>query len=144
MQQRRDIEGFKKSQEDDLTSMQTGIFGYKGRIHFQAAPCINDELETLREEPKTTIFTKASAIIDKHIHQNYYLYPGNYIACDELSGKKEFADKYTTEDMERFDAYLKQKLNLIDLPNKDEAFLRQCMLSMYANPTINHLKAISE
>ena len=144
MQQKRDIDGFKKSKEDDLINMQTGIFGYKGRIHFQAAPCINDELEALRELPKTAIFTKASGIIDKHIHQNYRLYPGNYIACDMLSGTKEYADQYTAEDVARFEAYLQQKLSLIDLPNKDEEFLRKCILNMYANPTINHQKALSE
>ena len=36
MQQKRDIEGFKKSQQDDLNNMQTGIFGnygeYAGRL----------------------------------------------------------------------------------------------------------------
>ena len=144
MQQKRDIEGFKKSQQDDLINMQTGIYGYKGHIHFQAAPCINEEIEALRELPKTAIFTKVSVIIDKHIHQNYHLYPCNYIACDELSGKQEYADKYTAEDVARFDGYLQQKMAMIDLPNKDEAFLRQCMLTMYANPAINHLKAINE
>ena len=41
MQQKRDIEGFKKSQEDDLQNMQTGIFGYKGHVHFQTAPCLS-------------------------------------------------------------------------------------------------------
>ena len=144
MQQKRDITDFKKSKEDDLTNMQTGIFGYKGRIHFQAGPCINDELEALRDLPKTAIFTKVSEIIDKYIHQNYRLYPGNYIACDLLSGTKEYADKYTAEDVARFEAYLQQKLSLITLPNKDEDFLRNRILTMYANPTINHQKALSE
>lgn len=144
MQQKRDIEGFKKSKEDDLINMQTGIFGYKGRIHFQAAPCINEEIEELRSLPKTAIFTKVSEVIDKHIHKNYRLYPGNYIACDELNGTNELADKYTAEDVARFNAYIQQKLDLIQLPNKDEEFLRKCILTMYANPTINHLKAISE
>lgn len=144
MQQKRDIEGFKKSQQDDLINMQTGIYGYKGRIYFQTAPCINDEIEALRELPKTAIFTKVSEIIDKHIHQNYHLYPSNYIACDKLSGKNEFTDKYTAEDVARFEGYLQKKMALIDLPNKDEAFLRQCMLTMYANPAINYLKAMNE
>lgn len=31
-QQKRDIKNFKKSPADDLANMQTGIFGYKGRI----------------------------------------------------------------------------------------------------------------
>ena len=144
MQLKRDIADFKKSKEDDLLNMQTGIFGYKGKVHFQTGPCINDELETLRELPKTTIFSNVSKIIDKHIHQNYHLYPGNYIACDKLSGKKEFADKYTIADITRFNAYIQQKLDLIDLPNKDEKFLRECLFTMYANPTINYMKAISK
>ena len=33
MQQKRDIPGFKKSRQDDLDNMQTGIFGYKGRVN---------------------------------------------------------------------------------------------------------------
>ena len=144
MQQKRDIEGFKKSQEDDLINMQTGIFGYKGRIHFQAAACINDELESLRELPKTVIFTKVSELIDKHIHLNYHLYPNNYIACDLLSGTNENAAHYTAEDVARFEAYIQQKISLIDLPDKDEKFLRNHMLVMYANPAINHKKALSE
>lgn len=87
MQQKRDIEGFKKSQQDDLNNMQTGIFGYKGKVHFQTGPCINDELEALRGLPKTEVFSKISELIDLHIHRNYRIYPGNYVACDLLEGK---------------------------------------------------------
>ncbi len=43
-QLKRDIEGYKKTTQDDLINMQTGLFGYKGRVHFQVAPCMNDEL----------------------------------------------------------------------------------------------------
>ena len=142
MQQKRDSETFKKSQADDLTNMQTGIFGYKGRVHFQTGPCINEELEALRGLPKTEVFTQVSTLIDKHIHRNYRLYPGNYVACDLLNGTETFAGKYTPEEKKRFEAYLQKKLDLIQLPNKDEDFLRQRILTMYANPAINHLKAI--
>jgi hypothetical protein len=51
---------------------------------------------------------------------------------------------YTPEEKKRFEAYLQKKLDLIQLPNKDEDFLRQRILTMYANPTINHLKAIAQ
>ena len=144
MQQKRDSETFKKSQADDLTNMQTGIFGYKGRVHFQTGPCINEELEALRGLPKTEVFTQVSTLIDKHIHRNYRLYPGNYVACDLLNGTETFAGKYTPEEKKRFEAYLQKKLDLIQLPNKDEDFLRQRILTMYANPAINHLKAIAQ
>lgn len=33
---------------------------------------------------------------------------------------------------------------MISLPDKDEEFLRKCMLTMYANPVINHQKALEE
>lgn len=132
MQQKRDIEGFKKSQQDDLNNMQTGIFGYKGKVHFQTGPCINDELEALRGLPKTEVFSKISELIDLHIHRNYRIYPGNYVACDLLEGKDTFAGQYTEEDKVRFETYLQKKLDMIQLPDKDEAFLRRCMLTMYA------------
>ena len=51
---------------------------------------------------------------------------------------------YTPEEKKRFEAYLQKKLDLIQLPNKDEDFLRQRILTMYANPAINHLKAIAQ
>lgn len=141
MQQKRDIEGFKKSQQDDLNNMKTGIFGYKGRVHFQTGPCINAELESLRGLPKREIFAHISAIIDKHIHSNYRLYPGNYIACDMLEGTSRFTDKYSAEEKVRFETYLQKKLDLIELPGKDETFLKKCILTMYANPALNYLKA---
>ena len=42
---KRDNPDFKKSQEDDLHSMEIGLLGYKGRVHFEISPCINDELD---------------------------------------------------------------------------------------------------
>lgn len=142
MQLKRDVEGFKKSQQDDLINMQTGIFGYKGRVHFQTAPCINEELEALRGLPKTEVFTLVSELIDRHIHASYRLYPGNYVAYDWLNGEQRMADKYTPEEKAKFEAYVQKKLDLIDLPDKDEPFLRKCILTMYANPVVNHLKAV--
>lgn len=144
MQLKRDIEGFKKSQQDDLENMQTGIFGYKGRIHFQAGPCINDELEGLRSLPKNELFTHVSKLIDKYIHSNYKLYPCNYIACDMLNNSNELASHYTAEDKARFESYLDKKLSMIDIANKDNEFLRNCMITMYANPAFNHFKAIND
>ncbi len=143
-QQKRDDANFKKSEADDLANMQIGIYGYKGHIHFQTAACINDELDEIKSRnlPKTEVFTVIAELIDKYIHQNYRLYPCNYIAMDTLNGDHKFADKYTDEDKAQFEGYLAKQLEKIDLPNKDMDFLRHYMLTMYANPAINHLKAI--
>ena len=144
-QQKRDNPEFKKSKEDDLLNMQTGIFGRKGHIHFQLTPCINDKLEALDPAmPKTEIFTAISALIDKQIHANYRFYPGNYVAYDWLTGENRFADKYSAEEKATFEQYIAGQLAKIDLPNKDDAFLRDKMLEMYANPVKNYLKAIEK
>jgi len=72
---------------------------------------------------------------------NYHLYPGNYVAADMLDGLDQFAHSYSTREKEQFAAYLKQQLDKIDLPDKDEDFLRKRMLEMYANPLKNKIKA---
>ena len=142
-QQKRDIEGFRKSQADDLQNMQTGIFGKKGRIHFEAAPCIDAWLDTLDPAmPKAEFFPLVAQHIDSEIHRCYRLYPSNYIAADALRGEQAHRQHYTDADVQAFDAYLASRLALIDLPEPDEAFLRERMLTMYANPVFNHEAAL--
>ena len=141
-QLKRDIEGYKKTTQDDLISMQTGLFGYKGKVHFQTAPCINDKLEQLdRSLPKQELFSGISACIDRRIHGNYRFYSGNYVAYDWLNNTSEFADHYTSEEKQRFVTYIEQQLGKIKIPNKDEDFLRGKLLLMYANPLVNYLAA---
>ena len=132
-QNKRDIEGFKKSKQDDLDNMKIGIFGYKGHIHYHAAPCINDWLDSLDPDtPKTDIFRIVAEHIDKEIHSNYRLYPCNLAAADTLQ---------TGNRHEEFEAYIAKKLSLVTLDNPDTEFLRQSILTMYANPAINKAKA---
>ena len=143
-QMKRDTPDFKKTTQDDLNNMQTGLFGYKGHIHFQVAPCINTMLETLnRTLPKQELFTHISAFIDKSIHTHYRFYPGNYVAYDLWKGEQRFSSHYTEKDKETFETYLTGQLNKIDLPHKDIPFLRDKLLAMYANPLINYLNATS-
>ncbi|MCR5820535.1 MAG: 1-acyl-sn-glycerol-3-phosphate acyltransferase [Bacteroidaceae bacterium] len=140
-QQKRDIEGFKKSREDDLTNMQTGIFGAKGHICFEAAPCIDEWLDTLPGEmPRGELFSAVAKHIDREIHRSYTLYPFNYIAADRIEGTNTRAGKYNSADTEAFDKYLAQRLSLIDLPAPDTQFLTERILTMYANPVFNNEK----
>ncbi|MGM9778177.1 MAG: acyltransferase, partial [Prevotella sp.] len=140
-QLKRDVEGWKKTKADDVLSMQTGIMGYKGRIHYHCAPCIDDFLASIPEDtPKTDIFRIIAEHIDKGIHANYRLFPNNYIAVDILEGGNRMAEHYTPEDKATFEKYLAAQLGKISIPNKDEAFLKECMLKMYANPAVNQLK----
>lgn len=143
-QQKRDDPKFKKSKQDDLTNMKIGIFGQKGRVHYQAAPCIDEWLDELADTPRTEVFGEIARRMDQAIHAGYRLFPGNYVACDLLSGTAEFADRYTAAEKATFKAYLQSRIDLIDLPNKDVPFLRESILTMYANPVRNHLLAVSQ
>ena len=138
-QLKRDNSAYKKSKQDDLENMKVGRMGYKGRIHYECAPCINEWLGELEGMPKADYFAEVAKRMDRDIHAGYKLFPGNFIAMDMLSGKKEYADHYTADDVERFNKYLSRQLEKIDIPNKDEAFLRNCILNMYANPAKNKL-----
>lgn len=140
MQMKRDIPGFKKSAEDDVHSMQTGILGYKGYIHYHCAPCIDSFLDTLdKNMPKAEIYASVARHIDKEIFLNYRMYPNNYIAADLLAGSTEMNNHYTEKDQAIFEKYLSEQLNKIVVPNRDEAYLCERILEMYANPLKNHL-----
>jgi len=139
-QQKRDNPDYKKTTADDLLNMQTGLLGYKGRVHLCTAPCINDQLEALdRSLPKQELFLRAAGLVDRGIFANYRLYPNNYAAADLLEGGNRFASHYTAEDKRHFTDYVARQLARIDLPGKDEVFLREKLLLMYANPLRNQL-----
>lgn len=138
-QLKRDNPAYKKTKQDDLENMKTGIMGYKGRVHYECAPCINTWLDDLRTLPKTEFFGEVAKRMDKEIHAGYKLFPCNYIALDMLESGKVYESHYTAADVERFSKYLEGQLAKINIPNKDDAFLRQCMLTMYANPARNKM-----
>lgn len=139
-QLRRDVPGWKKTALDDVNSMRTGIMGYKGGVHYHCAPCIDGFLDNLSPDiPKTKVFDVIAEHIDKEIFRNYRLYPSNYIALDMLEGNEAHAGRYTADDKAAFEKYLQGQIARIDIPNKDEAFLRERMLTMYANPARNSL-----
>lgn len=140
-QQKRDDTAFKKSRQDDLTNMQTGITGYKGRVKYRLSAPVNTWIDELKALPKGEFFKAVAQRIDSEIHRHYELFPNNYIALDLLNQTDHHAAHYTEKDKAEFEAYLAQRLSLIDLPDKDEAFLRERILTMYANPLINYLAA---
>ena len=126
MQLKRDNPKWRKSKRDDVKSMQTGIRGEKGRVVYRLTPSINPEIEALlanepewRTAPIHDQLQRVCDIIDRHIHQGY-----------------EIFDRGTD-----FDAYIESRLAMIDIPNKDEAFLRDKLYEMYNNPVINYKKA---
>lgn len=124
---KRDISGWKKSKQDDLDNMNTGIWGKKGHVHYQAADCINNWLDTLDPNAidKADIFRIVAEHIDHEIHKNYRIYDINR---DALAG--------------RTNAYIESRIKMVDVENPDVPFLREKITAMYANPLRNYEAAV--
>lgn len=127
MQLKRDNPKWKKTKKDDVVSMRTGIEGYKGRVVYRLTKSINPEIDAMlaahpeyREEPAHDQLQHVCDIIDRHIHQGYEIY------------------EHGTE----FEAYIESRLAKIDIPNKDEAFLREKLIEMYRFPEVNYRKSL--
>ena len=110
-------------------------------MRYECAPCINTWLDELEDIPNGYFYEEVAARMDREIHRGYTLFPGNYIAADMLDGSRKHESHYTAEDEKTFKDYLKGQLAKIDIPNKDEQFLCDCMLMMYANPVRNKIAA---
>ncbi len=124
MQLKRDNPCWRKSKRDDIISMKTGIFGYKGRVVFRMTPSINHWLDANRTEleamPKNDLLRSIAEQIDKQIFLGYEMF----------------------ERGTEFDTYIDSRIALINIPNKDEAFLREKLYEMYNYPVINHKQAV--
>ncbi|MDE5795861.1 MAG: acyltransferase, partial [Muribaculaceae bacterium] len=76
---------FKKTQRDDLFSMETGLMQFKGKVHFQLTPRINTRLDQIGDFTDNQRAAKCvGSIIDQAIHRSYEIFPINYIAYDQL------------------------------------------------------------
>lgn len=140
-QLKRDNPLHKKSNADDIENMLTGIMGFKGRIHFRFANCINPLLDALpADTPRNEVLEKVAGIIDGEIYSNYSFFPFNYVAYDRMSHTKRFAAEYTADDEQRFDEYLQKQISKIEITHKDEAFLREKLIEMYGNTVKNNLR----
>lgn len=140
-QQKRDNPDFKKSPQDDLINMEIGVMGYKGKVVYGVTGDINRDLDIIaaRTTDKVEQMTMIANLIDKRIHANYSIYNINKIAFDILRNDVRFDNDYTQEEKAEFEKYLAHQIAKIDLVVKDEPFLKQMLLQMYANPLINQL-----
>lgn len=138
---------FKKTQRDDLFSMETGLLQNKGRVHFQLTPRINNKLDQIGEFPDNNTAAKyVGCLIDQAIHRSYEIFPINYVAFDLLNHSERFRSKYSAEQKQQTIEYFEIQLNKItDIPDitpEERDFLMEMMLVMYSNPLKNKLKTI--
>lgn len=142
---KRDPE-FKKSQRDDLFSMETGLLQFKGRVHFQLTPRINAKLDEIGEfKDNNRSAHHVGCLIDQAIHRSYEIFEINYVAYDILHATDRFALKYTPEQKQEAIDYFNSQLDKIELNNitpEEREYMWQIMLTMYANPLKNKLKAL--
>lgn len=142
---RRDPQ-FKKSQHDDLFSMETGLLHFKGKVHFQMTPRINSRLDQIGEfKDANTAAKYVCAIIDQAIHRSYEIFTINYVAYDLLHSTGRFSSKYSESQKQEVESYIQNQLKKVEVENLTEEemeYMRTMMLTMYANPLKNKLKAI--
>lgn len=140
---RRDPD-FKKSQRDDLFSMETGILKFKGRVHIHFGECIDPALEAFPGSGRLEVVKESCRLIDRSIHCGYRIFPCNYIAYDTVENTDRFAACYTDADMASFKTYINQQLDKVKVDNitpEEREYMRRMMLAMYSNPLRNQLAA---
>ncbi|WP_302575902.1 acyltransferase [uncultured Duncaniella sp.] len=137
--------GFKKSQHDDLFSMETGLMGYKGRVHIAFSSCISSLIESISADTdKQEVYRRVCHSIDCGIHGRYKIFPINYVSYDRAFDSDMYSDRYSSEEAAKVTAYIEGQLDKIDVPDitvQERNFMRTYMYTMYANPLRNKLIA---
>ena len=137
-QLKRDNPEWKKTKADDVKSMVTGLRGYKGRVKYRLTQELNpifDQFPWI--DDKTAQVNCVCQTIDRELHGAMELYPINYLAYNLKYQTEKYANMYTQEERDKATNYLNGQLAKIDIPNKDEDFLWQMLLTMYSNPVAN-------
>ena len=139
-QLKRDLLDFKKSKQDDLINMLTGIQGYKGNVCFRFCKPLNEKIDLVSaSQNRSTLLQDVADLIDEEIFKNYEIYTINYIAYDMLNNSDRFSSKYNATEKNNFVEYVNQQVDKIEIDNKDVDFLETKIIEMYANILINHL-----
>ena len=134
----RAVSEYKKTPEDDMISMLTGLKSPKGRIHFHIDELTDQELEKLDSLASNGARIEALAnIIDEKIHKNFKLWPNNYIAYDLLHSVNKFSEHYSLEEKQHFIQVMTQKIDKLE---GNTSMLNNIYLEIYANPVKNSLK----
>mgnify|MGYP004449292079 FL=1 len=142
-QLKRDNPEWKKSKQDDVVSMSTGLVGFKGRVAVVFGDQLNPIFDTYPWiDDRNAQVNCVCNIIDKTIHSNYVLFPINYVAYDLKYETNKYAGKYSEEEKLEVMKYLNGQLGKINIPNPDQAFLWDKLLTMYSNPVVNKENAI--
>lgn len=132
---KRREKAYVKSANEDFNSILKGALGNKGRIHISAGEPISEKELVELEERSTSVndqLQQLTSLIDEEIHQNYKLWPSNYIACDLLNGDHRYEKFYTQKEKRQFERRITKRVDV------NNALAVNSYLLMYANPVLNH------
>jgi hypothetical protein len=111
--------GQKKSAADDLASINSGITGYKGRVHYSVVRPFNITGATVKDIAKE---------LDRAIHLSYHLWPVTYLAFDIQNNTFNYSASYNSGDENKFNERIKRLSQEI----------RALVIEGYANPVKNY------
>jgi 1-acyl-sn-glycerol-3-phosphate acyltransferase len=129
---------YEKDGTEDMKSIITGITQQKGRVHLSFGKPICKENTSFSSDKIQDHFKEFAEIIDREIHQNYKLFPANYIAHDLVHGSKEFSEKYNAWEENRFKEHINKILDSYKDKNGFNTF-KSILLNIYANPVSNQI-----
>ncbi len=130
-------EEYKKTANEDFNSIMQGALGQKGRIQLSAGKVLtSDDFIEIKEKELSVNdqLKEVASLIDAEIHNNFKLWPANYIAYDILKNKENFKDHYSEKEKRQFDRRISRR---VDVSNP---LALNSYLLMYANPVINKLR----
>ncbi len=121
-----------KKPGEDLNSILTGLMQPKGRVHIEFCdPVTEEDLRAFDDVPNVQFHRKVANLLDRRICAAVNLYPNNYIAHDLRYGQRAFEDRYSDEQMLRFDERLE---SLNKYQDADTERLKDIFLGIYSNP----------
>ncbi len=129
-------EEYIKSTNEDFNSILKGLTGQKKRIHINAGDVLTTELDEIANSdvPTNKKFQHLASVIDQKIHQNYKLWPTNFVAYDMLNSTEKYTNKYTDKEKRQFERRVERRVD-----TKDSVAFKNFLL-MYANPVFNKEK----
>jgi len=134
------VTGYKKTQQDDLKSMEEGLVRSKGHIHFGFGQPISLQAGLFTKGVSLSLqINNLVDIIDRQIYRNYKLWPNNYIAEDILNNSSLNSTRYTPDQLARFITLLDEAINIIP---GDSQTIKTMFLKIYVSPVINKRKKL--
>jgi len=121
-----------KSKKEDFENIIQGLMGQKGRVHISVGQPFYEQIDTI-EATYQHLNKQLQALaecLDHAIHQQYKLFPANYIAYDLLNNTSIYKDCYNEKEFRQFERRMNNR-------SKSEDLSQEKFLEMYANPVKN-------